>query len=170
MLFYAQKRRVRSTDRITQNPRTRNDAVSAWRVRFIPQAPKYMERVYIIVSEEPISTDAHLPAKLSGPQDENKVSAIAVAALPDTGRMIISGIISVGMPKGLAMQLSKVHKYSSAPLAASILVAHIKRIRLGSIFTDVTNPSLVPLSIAEKQSLEENKTANAAQVIIIAIE
>ena len=95
--FHLKNKFASNTDRVTQNIRVRNDAATAYRVFFTPAAPKYIKSVKKIVSEEPIIIDAHLDAKLSGPDDENRLSISAVHPLPDIGRMIIIDTISGGI-------------------------------------------------------------------------
>ena len=70
---------------------------------------------------------------------------MAVAALPEIGRMNITGSIDEGTPKGRSKYEPKPHKSFNAPLAANIRVAHMSIIRLGKIRMLVAKPSLAPL-------------------------
>lgn len=109
--------------------------------------------MYIIVSEEPIRIDAQRPAKLSGPNSLNRLFIIAVDALPEMGRIIITGIISIGIPIFSVKAPRVLQIRPSAPLAEIIFVAQIRIIRLGSILNEVLIPSLHPVKNSLNKSL-----------------
>lgn len=111
-----------------------------------------MDTVYIIVSVEPKSTDAAKPENPSAPDDEKSSFTVAVAPLPDIGLIIITGIISEGMPKRDKSGVAAVHTASSAPEADSILTATTRRRRVGNTDSIVLRPSLQPVRKSEKRS------------------
>ena len=65
--IYAKNRRENAAERSRQTTITKMATGNAYRVRRTPTEEKYRQMTYTNVSEDPISTDAHSPAALSGP-------------------------------------------------------------------------------------------------------
>ena len=120
-----------------------------------------------MVSEDPMSTDAARPAKLSGPSEANSSFIMAVAALPDIGRMKMTGNMDSGMPNGRKSVPKMPHKSCKAPLAANMRVAQMSKIRLGKIRKLVDSPSRAPLINSQNRSFPENSMAAPASVMMI---
>ena len=117
-----------------------------------------------------MSTEAAVAGKLSAPHFEYKLSIMAVAALPDIGRVIIIGIISFGIPMLSEMFPSVSHIISSAVLEANILTEHIKIINVGNSLIDVINPSRHPMVNSLNKLLFDMSIASAVPVIITGME
>ena len=91
----------------------------------------------MMVSEEPMRMEAQRPAKLSGPSIEKRLLIIAVAALPEIGRIRMTGITESGIPSLRVNMPMPSQIASNAPLAENMRVAHISITRLGKSFTQV---------------------------------
>ena len=128
-----------------------------------------------MVSEDPIRTLAVRPAELSGPDVSKSCFIVAMAPLPETGRIIATGSISCGIPSNLHRGRDALHSASRAPLAENILTATISMIRVGSSPKDVFMPSRHPprnmdtVSFFEKAIISPNnvKTMGRAKDAIL---
>ena len=126
-----------------------------------------------MVSDDPASTEATLPAKLSGPQSSYKAVNKAVEPLPDTGLKRTIGTISFGKPKKSAAGEMKLHITSIAPLERSKSTANTNPIMVGAIVYRTFTPSRTPLINKSKTGTRfispYNTTTVANRGIIIAI-
>jgi hypothetical protein len=104
------------------------------------------------VSDEPISTDEAKPERLSGPAEEKSSFTVAVAPLPEIGRIMTTGNISAGMPKKFINGIAIEHRASSAPEAVNIFTATTSKRRVGNIERAVLRPSVQPDKKTEKRS------------------
>lgn len=135
----------------------------------MPLAPKYIESVYIIVSDAPIIIDAHIPSKLSAPAFPKSSFTDAVAALPERTLIRITEIRLSGILKRLKRGERREVKTLSAPLAENILTAQIIIIRFGRILKVVEIPSLQPLKNSSVKSFFDVRIHIPASAIITGI-
>ena len=102
------------------------------------------------MSDEAIITEAQREAKESAPVFDIICSNVAIDALPEIGRVIISGKMSEGSPillkSGASISLIK----SQAPEAVNILTATIRAHIVGKSEKALLHPSFAPLINDEK--------------------
>ena len=89
-----------------------------------------------MVSDEPYTTQAHRPAKLSTPNRSKISESTAIAPLPDNGFTKISGAISLGMPVNENNGARIEDNCFSSPLTSKSLVSIVTETIYGKM--DVT--------------------------------
>ena len=104
----------------------------------------YTAIVYMVVSVEPIITDAISPILLSTPKLFIISVAIAIEPLPDIGLSIASGSISLGTLKVLNIGFIIFITKSIVPEFLSITIAKNNPTNVGKIFITISIPSFAP--------------------------
>lgn len=144
-VYSPKKSLVIAHDRKMQISITIEAAATVFFDLFIFAAAMYTAITYIIVSEEPKITEAHLPMKLSVPYFEYISLSSAVEALPDTGLTSNIGVSSDGMPILLKAGESNFAISSVAPLAFSMLIAVMSKTSVGISSKALFNPCFAPV-------------------------
>ena len=101
-------------------------------------------------------TEATREAKLSAPHLLYISARTALEALPETGRVSMSGNISAGMPIFVATGESRREMKSAAPDAENMDTATRSAVSVGKSFTQVESPSRAPERKSSKSAFFEN--------------
>ena len=120
----------------------------------------------MIVSVEPIKSDAVYPHLLSGPKDLKSSFVAAVAELPDTALVNITGTSSPGRQSPFKSGENALQSVSRAPDALNMLTAQTKRTSDGRIFTLSSIPLRQPSRNSVNKSFFEKSTITDATHII----
>jgi hypothetical protein len=113
---------------------------------------KYTVITYIMVSDDAISTEAQVEAKLSTPYFSNISASTALEPLPDIGRSIIRGISSTGTPTFSPKGSRHPERSSTKPDADTIETPTISITKVGRSERESSIPPFIPRKNSEVAS------------------